>query len=83
MSMLSLEWVGGVEHGSRGDECRCVGEMDVGGCGEIEMVVCEMLCRVCFSVPLGLLPHREENTATEGCTQPRSCLSTVVMGHSS
>ena len=60
-----------------------VGEMDVGGCGEIEMVVCEILCSVCLSVPLGLLPHQEENTATEGCTLPRSCLSTVVMGHSS
>ena len=26
-----------------------VGEMDVGGCGEIEMDVCEILCSVCLS----------------------------------
>ena len=38
-STLNLEWVGGVECGSRGDECRCGGEMNVGGCGEIEMDV--------------------------------------------
>ena len=38
-STLNLEWVGGVERGSRGDECRCGGEMNVGGCGEIEMDV--------------------------------------------
>ena len=44
------------------------------------MGVGEMLCSVCLSAPLGLLPHREENTATEVCTLPLACLATVVMG---